>query len=164
MSNKFNLSLQIIWKQKTWPNFVYELIWGLHKFLGIVETYWKSESTSEKFFTHETFWRWSQLRILCIVLYCKVMAIQLFLLSKKMELLSFVCNLQISIDCVIDKQDVYMCVQSQASSADVYSRDITLTDLVSYPDSIQFNQFNQLSRCLISVSTDSKAHHPIRKA
>ena len=23
---------------------------------------------------------------------------------------------------------------------------------------------NQLSRCLISVSTDSKAHHPIRKA
>ena len=25
-------------------------------------------------------------------------------------------------------------------------------------------EFNQLSRCLISVSTDSKAHHPIRKA
>ena len=26
------------------------------------------------------------------------------------------------------------------------------------------SSINQLSRCLISVSTDSKAHHPIRKA
>ena len=30
---------------------------------------------------------------------------------------------------------------------------------------LHFNQsINQLSKCLISVSTDSKAHHPIRKA
>ena len=30
---------------------------------------------------------------------------------------------------------------------------------------LKINQsINQLSRCLISVSTDSKAHHPIRKA
>ena len=29
---------------------------------------------------------------------------------------------------------------------------------------VERGSINQLSRCLISVSTDSKAHHPIRKA
>ena len=29
---------------------------------------------------------------------------------------------------------------------------------------VKNQSINQLSRCLISVSTDSKAHHPIRKA
>ena len=35
----------------------------------------------------------------------------------------------------------------------------------SFESSFDINQsINQLSKCLISVSTDSKAHHPVRKA
>ena len=36
--------------------------------------------------------------------------------------------------------------------------------LMLYSDFFQNQSINQLSTCLISVSTDSKAHHPIHKA
>ena len=48
----------------------------------------------------------------------------------------------------------------------MFSR-VARRSLPSAPASRTFSQdqsINQLSRCLISVSTDSKAHHPIRKA
>ena len=42
---------------------------------------------------------------------------------------------------------------------------IDITLLKNIAEQCDFTQsINQLSRCLISVSTDSKAHHPIRKA
>ena len=39
--------------------------------------------------------------------------------------------------------------------------DLSITKLV---ESQGDQSINQLSKCLISISTDSKAHHPVRKA